>query len=396
MPNRIVLFALAMAALSCVSATPAPIPTPTPAPPARAEEPAEPWAFAVSGDSRDCGDLIMPKIAAAVLAETGPANSFYWHLGDFRRMYDIDCDILKRTHPTFDCKTRSWDSLGSDEMAEYSRTAYDDFIQYQLEPFGAFPVLLGIGNHELYGRSRDEFRRVFRPWLAQKMLHTQRLADAARKLPVDVGGTWYHFVMRGVEFINLDNGDESMFSHRQLVWLGRVLAEAVKDPAIRSIVVGMHEALPYSTSRGHAMDSSCQGLCSGQQVYDMLFRAQGLSGPVEKRKKVYVLASHDHTFKTDVYNTPEHNGQVLPGWIVGTAGAVQSGDPIAYGYLRMEVALDGTVTPRFRPVSRTSPPLGSGSGAESLEQFCFEANKRIQAEEAFKGDCVCGATRPAE
>ena len=40
-----------------------------------------PWTFAVSGDSRNCGDFVMPAIAAKVKAEN---DAFYWHLGDFR------------------------------------------------------------------------------------------------------------------------------------------------------------------------------------------------------------------------------------------------------------------------------------------------------------------------
>src|SRR5262249_819926 len=61
-----------------------------------APAPRETWAFAVSGDSRDCGDLVMPKIARAIADEKTPPIDFYWHLGDFRRLYDVDCDILKR------------------------------------------------------------------------------------------------------------------------------------------------------------------------------------------------------------------------------------------------------------------------------------------------------------
>jgi hypothetical protein len=43
------------------------------------------WYFAVSGDSRDCGDLIMPKIAQAIAdnKQNAPVE-FYWHLGDLR------------------------------------------------------------------------------------------------------------------------------------------------------------------------------------------------------------------------------------------------------------------------------------------------------------------------
>jgi hypothetical protein len=45
------------------------------------QEPAKPWRFAVSGDSRNCGDVAMPAIAKSVLQQD---VQFYWHLGDFR------------------------------------------------------------------------------------------------------------------------------------------------------------------------------------------------------------------------------------------------------------------------------------------------------------------------
>jgi hypothetical protein len=34
-----------------------------------------------------------------------------------------------------------------------------------------------------------------------------------------------------------------------------------------------------------------------------------------------LLASHSHYYMKDIYNTPHWKGMVLPGWIVGTAGA---------------------------------------------------------------------------
>src|ERR1700688_178008 len=49
-----------------------------------------PWRFAVSGDSRNCGDVVMPAIAAGVARDQ---PSFYWHLGDFRAIYAFDEDI---------------------------------------------------------------------------------------------------------------------------------------------------------------------------------------------------------------------------------------------------------------------------------------------------------------
>ncbi len=50
------------------------------------------WRFAVAGDSRNCGDVVMPAIAAGVKAERA---AFYWHLGDFRALYRMDEDMVR-------------------------------------------------------------------------------------------------------------------------------------------------------------------------------------------------------------------------------------------------------------------------------------------------------------
>ena len=354
---------------------------------------AEAWSFAVSGDSRDCGDLIMPKIAQAVAAEEAPGIDFYWHLGDFRRMYDVDCDILKRDHPEADCKTFGLNGLGPLEMSDYLDLAWKDAIDRQLRPFGKTPVLVGIGNHELMGRSRDDFRRAFQPYLVQQGLHAQRLKDARHDIYTFEGDTSYHLVRKGVALIYLDNADEAAFTPAQITWLRKVLDEDAKDDRIKTIVVGMHATLPYSVSRNHGMDASCQGLCSGQQAYDLLYRAQNLAGPSGKQRKVYVVSSHSHRYAANVYETPEHRGQVLPGWIVGTAGAQQykENGAIIYGYVRFDVAEDGTVTPRFREVTRSSPPDAADLGSASLSEFCFSLNSGDVWDDAYKGDCTCGS-----
>lgn len=358
---------------------------------APAEAPHAVWAFAVSGDSRDCGDVVMPKFAWSIEnSPDTPAAEFYWHLGDFRRMYAPDCDIVKRSVPGWDCQTRPLAGLPEGTVARYLDGAWDDFIQRQIGAFKKTPVFLAIGNHELYGATRDEVRRRFRAWLASDELHAQRRVDAARGLYGTEGETYYHFVRKGVDVITLDNADGS-FSPAQLVWLSRVLAADAADDSIRTIVAGMHAALPYSTARGHAMDSSCAGLCSGQQAYDLLFRAQNLPGPPEKRKKVYVFSSHSHEFAANVYDTLAHQGQVLPGWIVGTAGAVHYGETIRYGYVRAEILPDGTLRPLFREVGPDSPPALEGPEAASLADYCFRLNKTAPGSDAFTGDCACGA-----
>ena len=49
------------------------------------------WKFAISGDSRNCGDIVMPAIAQGVLQS---GAEFYWHLGDFRAIYTFDEDMV--------------------------------------------------------------------------------------------------------------------------------------------------------------------------------------------------------------------------------------------------------------------------------------------------------------
>jgi Calcineurin-like phosphoesterase len=355
-----------------------------------------PWFFAVSGDSRDCGDLVMPKIARSIRdqAAAHPID-FYWHLGDFRRIYDIDCDILKREHPSFRCENPRRDKLAADEMNRYLDGAWDDFKMRQLAPFAAVPVFLGIGNHELYAnRTHDDFRKAFQKWLTREPIHAQRMADAARGIFGEEADTYYHFVHQGVDFITLDNAEGSAFGPAQILWLTKVLAADAKDDAIRAIVVGAHEALPGSTASYHAMDATCAGFCSGSQVYEMLYRAQNLDGPPEKRKHVYLFASHSHEFKTDVFDTPDHRGRVLPGWVIGTAGAEQYTEAIRYGYLRVAVGADGELAPEFVEITRDSPPAASGPGAASLTDFCFASNKRkIDRGRTFAGECACGAAK---
>ena len=359
------------------------------------------WYFAVSGDSRDCGDLVMPKIAKSIenISSRTPVE-FYWHMGDFRRMFDIDCDMLKRKYPNFDCVTRSGGGLGPDEMNEYLDAAWDDFIKNQIAPFGKTPVFLGIGNHELLAnRTRNEYRRKFQKWLTQQTLHDQRNYDAANyHLYTNEGDTYYHFIKNGVDFIYLDNADATEFDAAQINWLSEVLkadgaaetAPSARKNDVTTIVVGMHAALPYSKSRNHGMDATCQGVCSGRQVYDMLRRAQTVFG-----KKIYALASHSHYFQENIFETQQLEGQSIQGWLVGTAGAEQYKSDfwqsIQYGYLLIEVRADGTLNPRFNPVTRDMPPQATGEGASSLTTFCYEKNMCPATNDAFKGSCACGA-----
>src|SRR5271156_5385091 len=92
------------------------------------------WRFAVSGDSRNCGDVVMPAIAKSVHAHD---VEFYWHLGDFRIGYDVDEDMQPRLREKM-------------PIDDYRKIAWDDFIRHQVEPYNPTTVHLGIGNHEMY------------------------------------------------------------------------------------------------------------------------------------------------------------------------------------------------------------------------------------------------------
>jgi calcineurin-like phosphoesterase family protein len=317
--------------------------------PSVASDPAGSWRFVVSGDSRNCGDVVMPSIAAAASAVDA---SFYWHLGDLRAIYDFDEDY-RQQHPT-------------ETIIGYETKAWDDFIRNQVEPFGDIPVFLGIGNHETTApKTRADFTLAFADWLDAPALRQQRLQDDPHDHSVR---TYYHWVQRGVDFINLDNATPDQFDQGQLAWFRRVLMHATANSELRAIVVGMHEALPDSLASGHSMSDAPVALATGRVAYQLLLDARAT-------KPVYVLASHSHFVMEGIFDTPywrEHGG-VLPGWIVGTAGAVRYALPPGagsarfartgvYGYLRATVSPPGVkdadpIRFEFQEVTEQDVPL---------------------------------------
>lgn len=321
------------------------------------------WKFAVSGDSRNCGDIVMPAIAASVRAD---GAEFYWHLGDYRAMSNFDEDYRK-THPTASIST-------------YYKQAWPDFIEHQLAPFGTLPVYLGIGNHELVPpMTRGMYIAQFADWLEQPILQRQRLADDPQNHLLT---TYYHWIQGGVDFITMDNASPDMFDARQMAWFKKVLANDKTNPSVRAVVVGMHAALPDSSSAGHSMNDSPQQLATGNTVYQQLsaFRAA-------TKKNVYVMASHSHFVMNDAYNTACHKGDVLPGWIMGSAGAVRYRLPTdralstidktdIYGYLLATVSPDGSIHFEVREVKQSDVPASvvNEFSAEQV-QWCFQQNK---------------------
>jgi len=326
------------------------------------------WSFAVSGDSRNCGDVVMPAIAAGVKAK---GASFYWHLGDFRAIYTFDEDIQHQPEHLHQPLT----------VSGYLSSAWDDFIQNQIVPFSPVPVYLGIGNHDLIPpKTRPEYIQQFADWLDTPVLQAQRLRDDPRDHKVK---TYFHWQKGGVDFISLDNATDDQFDAAQMRWFSGVIERDSADPSIRTIVAGMHEALPESISSNHSMDQSAQGIESGRAVYKVLLKAQDGA-----HKRVYVLASHSHYFMDGIFQTDywRANGGVLPGWIVGTAGAVRyalppekvnanAAETNVYGFLLATVEPAGTIHFAFQELTPADVPAPvTERYTPEFVQWCFQEN----------------------
>jgi hypothetical protein len=186
--------------------------------------------------------------------------------------------------------------------------------------------------------------------------------------------------MNGVDFLSFDNASNSAFDQAQLTWIRARLKEDRESTSITTIVAGMHEALPGSKGLSHSMCDTPAGIASGREVYNLLWDLQ------QSGKKVYVVASHSHFVMDDVYRTAYWNTKVLPGWIIGTAGAVRyrlppgvAGGTIArtdvYGYLLATVMSDGTIEFDFKELGLEDLRLANaGKTPDALVRWCYAEN----------------------
>jgi hypothetical protein len=338
-----------------------------------AQQPATgPWHFVVSGDSRNCGDVVMPGIA-----ETAKKNqaAFYWHLGDLRAISNIDEDIQHQ--PEHFAKLPSRD--------EYLSIAWQDYIDSQIAPFGSIPFFVGIGNHELVPpKTREGFLLQFADWLDTPALKAQRLKD----YPEDhLLKTYFHWIDRGVALYYLDSASAEQFDTAQIAWFEHVLEKDLADRAVRTIVVGMHKALPESISAGHSMNESPTGTDTGRRVYADLLHAQN-----DGHKLVYVLASHSHYYMDGIFNTDywRGHGGVLPGWIIGTAGAQRYALPPksadahgaltnVYGSALATVQPNGEISFEFEKLEESDIPASVTSRyGKDFVHWCFEENTQAK------------------
>jgi hypothetical protein len=90
----------------------------------------------------------------------------------------------------------------------------------------------------------------------------------------------------------------------------------------------------------------------------------------------------------DVYHTADWKNKVLPGWIIGTAGAVrhripgesgatQKAQTDVYGYMIATVAADSSVSFEFKKLSLDDILATSQDKyPESLVRWCYAENKQ--------------------
>jgi hypothetical protein len=347
------------------------------------------WQFAVAGDSRNCGDVVMPAIAKSVQATKA---QFYWHLGDFRKIYDFDEDMLA----AIDVKNATLPPEKQTHLniSDYESKSWPDFIANQANRF-ELPIYLGIGNHETIApKSKPEWVAQFADWLTLPNIVKQRLHDNPNDRLVK---PYYHWIQNGVDFLNLDNGGQDYaFDGEQMRWITDRVAYVKSHPEITTVIVGAHAALPHSLSCDHSMNQTPQGERSGVTVYKQLLDL------AKAGKKVYLFASHSHYKLENIYDTDywRNNGGVLPGWIVGTAGAVRYRLPDTaadmpksraqtdvYGYYLVTVAADGSVGVDFHEVKRSDVPgdVDTTFGKAFVDK-CFAGNADDRAQHS--ANCV--------
>jgi 3',5'-cyclic AMP phosphodiesterase CpdA len=185
----------------------------------------------------------------------------------------------------------------------------------------------------------------------------------------------------------LDNATAEEFSPEQMQWFEAALRSDAADARVRTVVVGMHEALPDSLAENHSMAQSPSGVASGRRVYGDLLNLKNGAG-----KRVYVLASHSHYFMDGTFNTAywrEHGG-VLPGWIIGTAGAVRYALPPGweaanaaqtnvYGFLTGSVQADGSINFAFQRLEEKDVPAAVMSKySPDFVHWCFAENSQAR------------------
>jgi hypothetical protein len=182
----------------------------------------------------------------------------------------------------------------------------DSHFRAELALLAPIPFYPALGNHEVrqlgilrigVESAQKAFRRRFLE--GPHMAVTNQIDPHAHRVAysVDVPG--------GVHFIVLDNVTERGFGDKQLEWLADDLERAHANPAVRHILVGMHEAPAHNGVTTHAMDEEGEGAVRDSDAAVALF---------QKANVEMILASHAHQFTTFTVGG-------IRGYITGGLGA---------------------------------------------------------------------------
>ena len=239
-----------------------------------------------------------------------------------------------------------------------------------------------MGNHEtIPPATRDAWLIQFADWLEIPRIRAQRLKDNPQDHKLHA---YYHWV-KAQRRLYYARQRQRRISSMPLSSTGFARSSsAMKHPRISEPSWSeCTRHCPAASDTRTAWAIGPQGDKSGREVYQQLWHAQDSA-----HKRVYILASHSHFFMEDVYQTADWKNKVLPGWIVGTAGAVryrippeagpaQKAQTDVYGYMIGTVAADGSVSFEFQKLSLEDLlAVDHGTYPEALVRWCYSENKQ--------------------
>jgi hypothetical protein len=183
----------------------------------------------------------------------------------------------------------------------------DEHFRAALPALGSIPFYPALGNHEvrLFGIVSVEHEA------AEAVFRRRFLGTPATPIESSLQGRVVYGVTLpgGVHLVALDNVSQAGFGQDQLAWLERDLASARRDPSVKYIIVGMHQALAKNGVTKHSMDADGPRAIADSDAALALF---------VKYRVSLLVASHLHAYLA--YTTAG-----IPSYITGGLGAPLDG-----------------------------------------------------------------------
>jgi len=182
---------------------------------------------------------------------------------------------------------RSWLAFEPLNIIDYESSAWPDSSPIKIAPFGDLPVFLSPGNHEtIPPATRADYLAQFCGLARYSPFAPAKAQDDPRDHKLRA---YYHWSRATWISSRSITPPRTSSTRAQMDWIRAAIKRDETSDQIRTIVVGMHEALPGSLGDLHSMSESGQGARTGREVYEALLHAQNSA-----HKRVYVFASHSH------------------------------------------------------------------------------------------------------